>query len=87
MSTPPPHPSPDSTVPPFVCFCNCLRERKGAGEGEEKGKGGKEGEGQGQGKRPEIHLPRCPQVVYCLGLRKANCWKEPHSSLALGTHT
>lgn len=59
----------------------------GAGEGEEKGKGGKEGQGQGQGKRPEIHLPRCPQVVYCLGLRKANCWKEPHSSLALGTHT
>lgn len=94
MSSPPLYPSVRQPRQycclPFCLFLsnNCLRE-EGSRGGRREGKGGQGDKGRRRRERdrPEIHLSRCPRVVYCLGLRKANCWKGPHSNLALDTVT
>lgn len=84
MSSLPPNPSMrqpwQHCCPTFCLFLssNCLWERKGArwGSRERETKARRLGK-EGEEDRPKRHLPWCPWVVYCLGLRKGNCWKGP----------
>lgn len=69
-----------TAVPPFVCFWAVTAYERGRKQNRQSRKRetkarrrGKEGEED----TPKIHLPWCSWVVYCLGLRKANCWKGP----------